>query len=656
MLAAALLALVLIAGQSPLIVFAGENDAAQATGNSRIQAITTLDDDGGGAGNPGNGDDPGTGDPGGGNNDPDPGDPGDGNDPGGTGEPGDPGDGNNDTATEYVTRLMLKYDTADEFGVKHFVGEGSDPAYQTLQILQKGKTVQLNGYYETNKGYGVLFETANSSNNLGEIVLDWTSSDTQIATVSPTGLVTPRGNGSVEITATVRDSGKYQGTAPSKSVSINFDGQEGEYVKDVTIIDIDGNDMGKKSGAVKVFEKENEFFDFFALVSWVNAEGELIRIEDTRTGLNAVSSTVQWSLGGSDLPATINKDTGRLKTTEYSGNGYVICSVTGGVGGKTIDDYAQFQLDTGKYAYNPADSLTIKVVYQEFMDTVVQEHTYTYAELLNRLSSHTYNYTIIGGSRYGTIRAQGFLFKDVVALEGVVLEEVYQFRFGTADGYDNPVSYQQLYGSGARYYFRNWDIGSKAQATPVPPMLAYNSSLVWNKSEVDPSLPLKEDNRFRLAFGPLWECEANSSYQIYYINTLTVVLAGAPPVNPKDETGKTPGGDGTKGLGENGSATGLEGSGAGGDNGGASGQRQRQIGSGGLENAALTLAGAGVTGAIDADDKRGWRVYEMMSKAKSQVAALEFDNPLLPFAAPAAVATVLLGSGFTYGGFKRRLT
>jgi hypothetical protein len=346
--------------------------------------------------------------------------------------------------------------------------------------------------------------------------------------------------------------------------------------------------------------------------------------------------------------------------------------VTGGLAGRTVQDTARIKVDTGSYRYNPSNSLTLKVVYQQYPDIVVQEHTYSYAELLTTLASYTYPYSVQGGTRFGCINAQGFLFKDVVALEGVVLEEVYQFRFGTSDGYDNPVTYQLLYGSGQRYYFPNWDISSRAEAQAVPPMLAYRSNMVWGASEVNPSLPLDEATRFRLVYGPLWSAETNSSYQIYYIHTVTIVLAGAPPVNPDDGTGDGTGigsGDGTGGGGggKTGTGSGIVGTGAAGEEGGNSGEGNKPLSEGGVENDATDETGEGADGefsdagadssGVDAEDieTRGWRVYEMMSRARSEVAPLDLDNPYLPLAAPFALASVAVGAGATYGGFRRRL-
>jgi hypothetical protein len=383
-------------------------------------------------------------------------------------------------------------------------------------------------------------------------------------------------------------------------------------------------------------------------------------VEDTRT--DTITSTISWSIGGSTVPATINETTGRLRTTNYSGNAYVVCSVTGGVDGAIITDRARIQVNTGQYAYNPASSLTLKVVYEELPDRVVQEHTYSVAELTGRLPMETHNYTILAGLRFGCIRAQGFLFKDVMLLEGIDLSDVYQLRFTTADGYDNPVSYSYLYG-GTRYYYPNYDLGgSQAERVPVPPLLATASNIEWNRSEVDPTLPMDEGTRFRLVFGPMSPGETNSSYQIYYINAITIVLNGAPPVDLGDGDGPKDGpGDGTGTGGGGGGANGETGSGVSGTgSGGAEGNEnvgEGRQGKGGLRTPLVDRLGAGSAGTLSEENgaSRGWRVYEMMAIQHSLVAPLEIENPLSPYALPIASLAAVAGAVYTYVGFRRRL-
>jgi hypothetical protein len=474
-------------------------------------------------------------------------------------------------------------------------------------------------------------------------------------------------------------------------VLIKISGQSAEYVSGVTIIDEKGNSLSSKDDAETVIQGKNKFFAFHALVTWHDPRTGADRVEDTRR--DKATSTIRWSVGGSNVVASINEDTGRLKTTEYSGNCFVQCSVTGGAGGKAVKDTARVQVDTGEYAYKPADSLTLKVVYQEFPDKVAQTHSYSLSALAGELSSVTNSYTVIGGERYGVIRATGYLFKDVLALEGVEIEDVHQFRFTTADGYDNPLTAQLLYGSGSRYYFPNWDIGSRAGASVVPPLLAFTSNMVWGESMADPGLPLDEGTRFRLVFGPLWGGESNSSYQIYYINAITIVLKGAPPAEnerPKNEgkdekddvedeekdDEKTSDKGGAVGVGANeggGDAAGTAG-GSGGPKGDGDGAKGGEGGSDANKGNAEPVSGKAGSepgpdrsaevgakkassgkGVIPFSSKGSFKVYEMISNTGTNVAPIDMDLPYLSAAGPIAGGCVVVGGVSFFIGFRRRL-
>jgi hypothetical protein len=587
---------------------------------------------------------------------------------------------------ELVDAVYMKSGDISSDGKQHFVGEDFEAKYKNVSISEKGKTVQLNGYYTTNMSDGAMYGTEDSSSPLGPVALSWASSDIAIATVSPNGLVTPIADGEVEITITVSEDIKYSGSAPTKSVTLKVSGQTGEYVKSVTIIGEDGESLSSKDDASTVIDGKNKFLQFYAKVVWHDPSTGADRTEDTRT--DTVSSTIKWTVGGSNVCGTVNEDTGRFKSAEYSGNCFVQCAVTGGVDGKTVKDVALVQVDTGEYAYNPADSLTLRVVYQEFPDTLVQEHRYALPELASRLGIHTDNYTILGGSKYGTIRASGYLFKDVVALEGVNIDDVYQYRFTTADGYDNPITSQLLYGSGARYYFPNWDIGgSRAGAKVVPPILATESNMIWGQSELGADAALDSATRFRLVFGPLWGGESNSSFQIYYINTVTIVLKGAPPADNgkgadkgsgsdggNNDGSKTPvgtaetqdaggsGGNGNGGNGKGGPGGSGGGSGSSGEGSGASGEGAAE--QGGSGSAGTGQDGQADTAAAKAEPKGsqpkaaggdGWKIYEMLSNSKSSVAPINTELPYLSAAVPIACGSVAAGGLSFFIGFRRRL-
>ena len=618
----------------------------------------------------------------------------------------DPGEDETGSQTEkyYVKTLLLKWDKPDDQGVTHYVGDSPivERAYQAINITSFGEAVQLRGFYMSTDGTGNAYQTADSSTAIGSFELNWRSSDDTVATVTPDGLVRPQGrNGQVTITVSVADPNVYQGEAPVATVLISFDGQEGKYVKQVEILDEGGNNIGEAWGGVTVYNEENAFHQLQARVTWCNVVdgSETVQITGAGEDYDAanVDTTLTWNVSTSSA-FSINEDTGRLRCTSYSGNAYVTCTAIGGLGGALVTDTANVQLDTGVYEYNPADSLTLKVVWEERPDQVVKEATYSYSDLLGMLNTYHANATVVSGSRFGVISADGFLFKDVVNLVAVDDADVLQYRFQTADGYDNPISYRYLFESGNRYYFPNYELGgSRAEGEIVPPLLAYQSSFEWNRSEVNPNTTLDEGTRFRLVFGCLGSGDANTSYQIYYINGITVVLKGGPsagggggngpqqdlpsgdPSTDSADPEENPGDDGSEGGNgsngnSNGGASGKPGQGGTGSDGSGTSAR-----AGGNGNAGENSADAGSSrgsqarnlmdsqsseqaknepaeaAGTDVGSSKRWRVYQMMNKTNSDVPDWDDENPMSPFAAPAVLGTFALGIGATGINFRRRL-
>ncbi|MGN0077434.1 MAG: Ig-like domain-containing protein, partial [Coriobacteriales bacterium] len=526
----------------------------------------------------------------------------------------------------HVTELFLKW-SADYNGPGEFVGEGQH--LKRVEIESKGQVAQLNAYYLDASEDGVMYETASSSTDLGAIDISWKSSDTKVATVSPTGLVTPKKNGSCTITASVAKPEKY-GEA-SVSVEFSITGQNGNYVSDVEITNAKGKQVTETivlagDGAKPVYKQ------LYATITWSNASGEVVKTETTKS--SKCSATYQWSTAGNTDIVSVNKYTGRI-ASQTSGIGQVMITVNGGKGGRTVSDTVYVRVDTGQYDYNPADSLTLKVAYEEYPDQVIQEITLTEKQLSEKIGKVTHSYTVIGGTNNGfaTIRATGYMFKDVLKLLNCSIGDIKQFRFGTADSYDSPVSYSYLFGS-ERYYYPDYDIGYTSGKVVVPPIIASANTIHWNESYINPNEELDEGTRYRLVFGVSSPSDSNTSKQVYYINTINVILKGAPPSSNGNGNG---GGNGTgngSGMGE--------------------GPSEGDGDSGGLEDPSSSAQAGGNGTGSDADSGTRWRVYQMMSTNKSNPGVLEMDNPLAPFAVPLGIAAFLLGGISFYIGFRKR--
>ena len=496
----------------------------------------------------------------------------------------------------HVTELFLKW-SADYNGENEFVGAGQ-PVKQVV-IETKGQLVQLNGYYTDASGSGLMLETASASTDLGAIDLVWESSNVKVAKVSPAGLVTPVKNGSyvsdVEITT-----------------------KKGKVINETVVLAGDG--------------AKPVYYQLYATITWKNANGDVVKTETTSS--KKCTATYTWSVAGNTDTVAVNKYTGRV-ASQSSGIGQVMVTVSGGKGGRSVSDTVYFRVDTGQYDYNPADSLTLKVAYEEFPDQIIEEKTYSEKQLSKMLPKVTNNYTVIGGNNgsYATIRATGYMFKDILKLLNCSINDIKQFRFGTADSYDSPVSYSYLFGS-ERYYFPDYDIGYTSGGVVVPPIIATANSMHWNEPYVSKDEKLDEGTRYRLVFGASGKTDANTSKQVYYINTINVILKGGPPTSDGHGDG---GGDGTG----NGSGMGQGPSEGDGD-------------SGGLEDPSSSAQAGGNGTGSDADSGTRWRVYQMMSTNKSNPGVLEMDNPLAPFAMPIGIAAFLLGGISFYIGFRKR--
>ncbi len=548
--------------------------------------------------------------------------------------------------------MYLKW-SSDYSGENKFVGTYDSLVCELdrVEIMQKGKLVQLNTYYEDASGSGVLLEAANSTTDLGAIDIEWESSDTGVVTVNPYGLVTPVGNGSAWVTARVKNAAALGDV----SVSVEFvvDGQSGQYVNSVDIVDETGESI---TGTVVIASdgRTPEYYQLYARVTWVDADGNVTRTECTLDG--ALSVDYYWSTAGNTSILYVNSSTGRVATQE-AGIGAIVVSVAGGVGGAMVSDTVYFRVDNGQDGNNPADSLTLNVVYEDYPDQVVNSVTYSAAELEGMLPQVTNNYTVIGNSTFATIRATGYMFIDVVKLAGVDLDDILQFRFGTADSYDAPVSYSYLFGS-ARYYFPNYDINSTAESEVVPPILATASYLVWNASYVSPETELSDGMRYRLVFGVSGRGDSNTSRQVYYINTINIVLKGAPPVQTGTVGGSTDQGGSGGGTGAGtgtGAGSGIQGGFSEGGSGGVSestGAQDSQLTNTDISGA--TDAGGDSAG-TDAGNDGAWRIYQTMIKSDSNPGTLDFDNPLLVWAPVCAGAVFVFGGVSMYVGYRRRL-
>lgn len=236
-----------------------------------------------------------------------------------------------------------------------------------------------------------------------------------------------------------------------------------------------------------------------------------------------------------------------------SGSNTVTCSsLTGGFSGRPISTNTSIVYPTSGRTdgWNPQDTLTVRVVYETAPDTEVASKTFS-IEDLEDLGMHTHTYTAIGSAAgYFTTTGEGPYFSDVLEAAGVNLDGIKEFTFQAYPNIPVALSYHWLYDN-ARYYFPNYNVASirYVGAERVIPMVAINSARAEQTAPCDPNYNLNTNRRFMLLFGSQTNGEEVSRYQIYCIAAITVVLAGAPPVQdgtddpkdpePKDEDNNT---------------------------------------------------------------------------------------------------------------------
>lgn len=537
----------------------------------------------------------------------------------------------------FVSELFLKW-SADYGGANVFVGPNGD--MPNVEITRKGQLVQLNGYYTDTSGDGVMYETASTDSPLGRVDLIWTSSDDSIATVDPNGLVTPRGNGTATITATTANPAD-QGSA-ALCVPFVIDGQEGEYVGSVEITDADGNPI-YDTIVIDSPSDTTQYYQLYATITWVDAEGSVIREE--RASAES-SATYRWVAAGNTNVVSVNERTGRVATLE-PGVGAAEIRVEGGVGGQTITDTVYVQVVTGQQSDGmPAQSLTINVFYQSFPDEPAVSEEFSLDELASRFSQVTHFYTMLNGSTFGTMKATGYLFKDVLSLVNVPLESIISFSFGTGDNYVNNISYAALFNT-TRYYFPDIDIGRTAGGQVVPPILATAAYINMGAATVLPSQQLDENVRFRLCFGATGIGDANTSMQVHSIHTVNITIPDPPeqPLapGPGDAEGSGAGGS------SDGSDVGLDGDGA------------SELGQGAEAGSVINRDSTGGAGSAAGDEgssataRKEWRIYQIISKEDPLDIDFVQENPLSPYAVPAACLAMIGGGISSALGFRRRL-
>lgn len=496
----------------------------------------------------------------------------------------------------------------------------------------------------------------------GQIV--WTSSAMSVATVDSTGVVTAVGDGEAVITATAPN-------GVSATMGVTVIGQNGAYVAGAHVVDEAGDPYG--TSYVVVDDINTGSRTFYVQLRYsdgttaCNAPGAS---DYSAEGSAVIASCCTWSITSSDV-GYVNPSSGNFIPSQ-DGRSQVIVTATGGnpnVANGLVTASVSINVNTGKYKDGkaPSSQLAVKVEYEQMPGVVGKEETYSIDELQGIQNvTCTYSLTKSGGL-YVTDTASGIYLSTLLEHMGIATSDVLYFQFAANDG-ANPgkITNSFLFGY-ERYYFPLANAASTNGQVAVAPMLAYADS--WREGGTcEPNTELNSGTCLRLLFGSTGLADNSTSKSLKYINTMTIVLDGAPPTDwgnntkpdGKDED-KRDGGTRTDDKGGNGGGSGL-----------SSGQGSA-TGLGTSEGEGIGDSSGATLGSSESPDDPGdsdgfgdaeedgtgsaarWQVFEMMSNAQSDIDPIDFSNPLEPFVLPGVAAVAAAGGGFTFRRYRKEL-
>lgn len=526
--------------------------------------------------------------------------------------------GSSSSSSDSASEASPTIDLAMIYHDGKIVGTSSAPDQKDLSITQKGGTLE---FYSR-------VQWSDYSKEYNSDHVTWSTSNTSVATINSSGVLTAVGNGTVKVIATV--GAKYSGTgkALKATVTVRVANQTDErYVTAIRIVDADGNAIKGNVFSMKqsLSTAKAQFYADVDVYDPATGSKHTYSTKDGKLSSQVKGlSDVSWYMSDTTMGA-VDEDTGLFRPSVY-GTMVVNAKSAAGKDNKTVKASVTVTAKdpdggTVNEDYHPQDTLTVKVYYEkyppaDFDDDSAKEWvtTKTYSvDDLESLGTVTATYTALGGGSYYTITGTGTPLATVLKNAGVNLKGVKRLSFKTADSLDRPVSYSYIVGSD-RYYFPNIDIGSYSGAKQVYPILALESSETKNGS-TDPDYHLTDATRFRLLFGSTGRSDHSSQYQIKWINTLYVELKGGPKAqNGSGSTsGKTHSGSGKSSGGKKSSVAGgsssssqsgssSSSSGTGGSGGAVAGDANGSGGSGNDSAGAGAAGAAGSAGSTDASD------------------------------------------------------
>ena len=523
--------------------------------------------------------------------------------------------------------------------------------------------------------------------------LKFQSSNTAVATVSSSGIVTATGDGEAVFTVT------EQKTGMSAQLGIRVAGQSGAYVTEVAVCDEQGREYGDERITFKDTDNKLNLF-----VREVFSDGTTASNAPGAPDCNPGALTpITWSVGDSEI-GSVNSQTGVFIPVAL-GSVKVYATASGGdpdVKQGKVRGFVWVVIDDGDYNTTgdvPSDSLTVNVIYDAYDEKnadgsykyIVKSQYYSIGDLQAIETARcTYTLTRTDGG-YVTASGEGIHLLTLIELTGVDISQVKSFTFTANDGV-NPgkMTYDFLFGE--RYYWPNYEFGGNLSGgTSVFPMLAWASDWRDSKSGADDSSAdydnLGGGTCLRLLFGSSGTSDNKTDHSLKYISEMTIRIKGAPDVTSgagEDGTGDGDESGGAATTGKDGDGSGSGSGAANASSGGAtqkgeSGTANANMGPvpAGSKNATADAAnkpsssqaqteqaaqaqeaqGASAEGAQEAASQR-WHAYQMLNpndKSNLQIDDLK-DNPLEPWAYALVLGSLVVGALGSGLSFRRRLT
>lgn len=533
-------------------------------------------------------------------------------------------------------------------------------------IKEKGGQVRLLLEMHWSGGAASWQYEENHPGVLKETTYKVTSGDA--VTVTSSGMVTARNDGTSTVTVTAKDS---YGNSCSSTLAITAAGQSGSYVKEVYVT----NEKGKQYEEERIVMKSPSRFSLY--FREVMSDGTTVSNAPKASDYAPKKLTSHvWAVSDSQI-ATVNSDSGNV-VPKAQGSFKVYITVSGGdPGGRLkgkVRSYVWVNIDDGKYNPDgdmPSDELTVKVVYDLYPDHVVASKHYTLAELKKLKSGtgkSTYTFTRSEG-QYVTASGEGVYLSTLIDAMKVKTSQIKSFTFKALDGV-NPgkMSYSFLFGE--RYYWPNYEFNQNhSDAKLVFPMLAWESD--WREAKdgaTDSGADysnLGTGTRLRLLFGSSSDSDGKTDKSLKYISEMTIRIEGAPDAGDGD-------GDDGKNTGDKGNGSSANG---GGDNGGDASGNPNAKGSvtNGDENGenvapsdngnnAAQAKGSSIASKGDNDgdsssSSQKWKVYQVLNPEDEtgyQIEALD-DNPLERWTPLILLLVFAAGSGCCGYRYRRQV-